>query len=436
MKKDFLVLVHPNMNILDKWLPVLWELAAQNIGCRFTAVFFRDRYVATARETSVRTNIADTLFERCCWIAPKQGVYFSKSLRTIPSEVALRQEIVAKLHLKGKARKGLQWLLELVSPMMFRLLYGRGADVRELLGTQYDGVFTDVAILADPEVNDFLLRLRPTAVYCLPHGADHHVGSISRDRQLSHSEILNSHDLRVFTENKNFTEKLSAKFCIPVDKIVPVGLPHLDKNWSAVLLQFTPPNMCEDAYVLITSRPATQGLLDKSEKFEIVAKVCQLAMANDLRVLVRPHPKEPLQDLRELLAAAAGSSFANQVSVDQSASRSTILDAEMVINMSTSMPEEIAYVGAASIVCRYADSRAHWNWPYRNDRGVRLCEAEHQGYALSASSNEELETAFNYSLQNKKKVADIQQENYRRKATPLKGAAAAIVAEIRQASVS
>lgn len=363
-----LVPLIPSMNILDRWLPVIFEESEKPGRNQAFLIIDSSQKVPPVYRASDLYRLTKTLFEGTFVFVPKHGFLFFKSLWV----AAYFAKIVGRSYSRERPNLG-GWILRRMfglahSALICVLGWKRGRQVKK-----------DVLVFSDPKIflrhKELIEAADWFAVqrwFLGEHGAGVLLGP---PEKLGHEE----RDIWFLTSSEESAKRARHKFLLPASRVM-VRKHGASAEWTRYVSSNTGTPK-SGGYVAFLSRPTDAERLTARQKRRVLTCIARYCRQRNIDIFIRAHPKESRRRLWLAVLATRLRVLGARVKLVDAHTIPLLNGATFIVSMSTSMSESIANSGRPAVIFREAQSRAHWAWGYTSESGVPLSPAEVAGVA-------------------------------------------------------
>lgn len=398
------LVVSPNMALLDAWLPVCFEIQNRSPQTEFLLVLPKSRLLADISDQWIITQIADGLFDRVIFASRIGDWLSSKSLMTARKRVQKEAKV-----------PGLGLLAKLLPNRVLRSVRGLlqdgfndGIQNVEIRSNILDGA----RILMDVEAENSFLRQglfgadKAHSLYSMPHGlappSGDEANSNLRPTELS---VLGPKLRFCFSHSEQHSKRLSSSAHLRSTEIRVVPVPRLDWGWVSMIRGSEGRTADERGpYIFIVSRPDTTSYLPPARRARYLRDIADFAANNDLRVLVKLHPKE--RD-NGSFAAAFGPRLQGAWEITNRHPLSLDEGCAFAVTFLSGVSIDLAAVGVPCIEYLDLSGLEEWDHPEsrRDSRGYPILGYREKGIALGASDSQEFWGHARRCMEHREEVA-------------------------------
>lgn len=237
-----LLIVHPNISILDQWLPVVYHLRKIKQNLNIIGVIIKNNVVKEINKKHFLSQYGDELLDGVIVIKNSELGYYRKSF----CKAIVDQDKRFSIENSRRARMLLPWrraraLIDLLLLFLRRFYFKRYEINLTFAFSKSVAVLTDISYIEEPGVLSIINRTDCKFVGCLPHGKG--VSAINANetpyvtKGIPYEKKENSINLKVFIELDNIYETYSKKFGLCAGEIEISGNPKYDSEWMSFLRQ-------------------------------------------------------------------------------------------------------------------------------------------------------------------------------------------------------
>ena len=372
----FLVVIHPNIAILDQWLPIIVELKKSNPNYKFIGVFYKDTEASKVNNNDILNDIANELLDGVITFPFKNGIYFSFKYQNAISRQHIANKLFQQLIFKSKTKRILSRIFLLISTYFYKFLFKKFKINISELEFYSSVILTDSSYLSNEKLKKIINFFSVSHIFCLPHGSG--VGE-SKLSNLIHKDILNL-SLKVFSSSDSNKLKLAKNYKLNPNIILNKGLPKYSDSWINYILHFHSKNFLPENFIYVTSRPSSHYFTFE-EKFKILTDIINISKNLKCSIIIRPHPKEDTEEIPNIMKKILGKSNLDWF-FDPLTAIATAKKALFAVHMSNTMPSDTALVGTPSLTYRSINSRHHYPFNIKNSEGINLSPPENEGYSF------------------------------------------------------
>lgn len=390
------MIIHPNIAILDQWLPVILELKKTEKNIKVFGLFIKDIEASKVRNNDILNNIANELLDGVITMPGDKDMYFKKKYFSALSIQNIKNSTFNNLSLSSFLIRVFFKVFSLFFNIIFKSINKKNKI--NSLSFAHISVFTDITCFWDKKFSKIIDIIPVNEIYCLPHGSG--VG----EQQLSNNlpDNIKKINFKVFTSSKSNKLKLIENLNLNPLNIIISGLPKYSKSWINYIIQSKFSKVIPSKFIYITSRPVSH-YFTFDEKYQIITDCIEIALRFNLSIIFRPHPKEFSSEIQKMIHKITNNDKLNW-SYDPLTAVATSKKALFAVHMSNTMPMDTAFVGTPSITYRPLNSRLHYPFGLTDLEGVNISIPENDGYSFQCYNGQQFKKLSESIIYNRDSV--------------------------------
>lgn len=292
----FFFLCHPDLGILDNWLPVIYNIKKKFKSSKLVMILPKSSVVTRLGLDNVIYKIADQIFDEIIVRAPSGVLLRENSLSASYSDSTYLKFLFRLLSIYEERVKKISFFKIIVE---FFLKIYRWISVlanRESVVNMADVVSKKDVLLYDIHVenHELLNDILPAFYKCYRFSIDH--GVIARIENSKIKKIVNTTNLKVFLFSDFFQRKYyREKYALSDQNLSVVGILKHDENWITLIKKQSlrlPDNFNGDDTVILFSR-AISSYLRRDRKEQSVRDIKKVVIDElGMKLVIKTHPKE------------------------------------------------------------------------------------------------------------------------------------------------